>query len=279
LMPTFRIWSAARLDALSASKSCGRIRIKLEVVLRSALFFVWLLPLLAQARELVCLKTGFCMEAASHMISDGMLVIQSGSGTLQFPVDQVDAIRALPALAMNAVLAPLPKLANTADTASEELLIWAALREGLQPEFVRSVAMVESGLRQTAVSPKGATGLMQLMPFTADKLGVDPNMADQNALGGAAFLRQLLIRYNGNSALALAAYNAGPGAVAKYKGVPPYLETRRYIVKVLREYARQQRLTEQTIRAAKNHPAVLPGSAAMPPEKATAIADQSVGRP
>ena len=244
---------------------------------QAALICVFLLPSLTQARESVCLKTGFCMEAASHIISDGMLVIQSGGGTLQFPVDQVEAIRALPALTTDAEVAPLPKLVNTANPASEELLIWAALREGLQPEFVRSVAMVESGLRQAAVSPKGATGLMQLMPFTADKLGVDRNQADQNALGGATFLRQLLIRYNGNSALALAAYNAGPGAVDKYKGIPPYLETRRYIVKVLHEYARQQRLTEQNIQSVKNRPAAIPvSSAAMPPKKAAAIADPSV---
>jgi soluble lytic murein transglycosylase-like protein len=67
-------------------------------------------------------------------------------------------------------------------------------------------------------------------------------LADQNALGGAKFLRELLLRYGGNSALALAAYNAGPGAVAKFGGVPPYIETRQYVIKVLREYARQQRL-------------------------------------
>jgi soluble lytic murein transglycosylase-like protein len=80
---------------------------------------------------------------------------------------------------------------------------------------------------------------MQLMPATASALGVNAKLAEQNAQGGAKFLRELLIRYRGNATLALAAYNAGPGAVEKYKGVPPYRETRRYIVKVLREYARQ----------------------------------------
>lgn len=177
------------------------------------------------------------------MISDGMLVVQNGQGTIQFPIDQVDEIRGLPLVAEAHALAEkaTPKTTNVS-ASSEELLMQAALQEGLTPEFVRSVALVESGLRQNAVSPKGALGLMQLMPLTAGHLGVDPKLAAENALGGAAFLRQLLIKYNGDSALALAAYNAGPGAVDKYKGVPPYLETHRYVVKVLQEYARQQRI-------------------------------------
>jgi soluble lytic murein transglycosylase-like protein len=183
------------------------------------------------------------MEGDSHMISDGVLVVQNGQGTIQFPIDQVDEIRALPSISEAApVLKSAPEKIVNVSASSEELLIEAALQEGLAPEFVRSVALVESGLRQNAVSPKGAMGLMQLMPFTAGQLRVNPHLAAENALGGATFLRQLLLKYNGDSALALAAYNAGPGAVAKYKGVPPYLETHRYVVKVLQEYARQQRL-------------------------------------
>jgi len=118
----------------------------------------------------------------------------------------------------------------------------AALEQGLEPEFVRSVARAESGFHQEAVSVKGAVGLMQLMPATASALGVDAKLAEQNAQGGAKFLRELLLRYHGDAALALAAYNAGPGAVERYKGVPPYSETRRYIVKVLAEYVRQQKI-------------------------------------
>jgi len=215
---------------------------------------VFLLALVSQtlsyAQESVCLKTGFCLEAESHMISDGMLVVQSGHGTLQFPVDQVDGITGLPLVPTAPEVPPAPVIAEK--TTSADLLIRAALQEGLEPEFVRSVALIESGLHQEAVSPKGAIGLMQLMPTTAGQLGVDAQKSEQNALGGAAFLRQLLIRYNGNSALALAAYNAGPGAVDKYKGVPPYPETRRYVVKVLAEYARQQKMqSERSLEAGK----------------------------
>jgi soluble lytic murein transglycosylase-like protein len=120
------------------------------------------------------------------------------------------------------------------------MLVRAALGQGLEPEFVRSVARIESDLRQDAVSNKGAIGLMQLMPGTAALLGVDAHNPQDNVLGGAKFLRELLLRYNGDATLALAAYNAGPGAVEKYNGVPPYLETRKYIIKVLREYQKQQ---------------------------------------
>jgi soluble lytic murein transglycosylase-like protein len=86
---------------------------------------------------------------------------------------------------------------------------------------------------------------MQLIPSTAAELGVNANQADENARGGAKYLRTLLLRYHGDSVLALAAYNAGPGAVDKFGGVPPYEETRRYVLKVLREYERQHRLANR----------------------------------
>jgi hypothetical protein len=212
------------------------------------------------ARESVCLKSGFCLEGESHMISDGMLVIQSGPGTVEFPVDQVDRIVALPSLpsvARSGTSESVSAVSANGGAGSEELLMRAAISEGLEPDFVRSVAMVESGLRQNSLSPKGAIGLMQLMPGTAGQLGVDPKLADQNAAGGAAFLRQLLLKYKGDSALALAAYNAGPKAVDKYKGVPPYVETHRYIVKVLREYQRQQ-VASKNLQAAAPKPVAAP---------------------
>jgi hypothetical protein len=240
-----------------------------------------LLPALVFAQESVCLKTGFCLEAESHMIADGMLVVQSGQGTLQFPVDQVDGITALPVVALKHILPPPPAL-DASPAGPVDLLIRAALQEGLEPEFVRSVAMIESGLHQEAVSPKGAVGLMQLMPRTADQLGVDAQQSEQNALGGAAFLRQMLIRYNGNSALALAAYNAGPGAVDKYKGVPPYPETRRYVIKVLAEYARQQQLQgEKNLLAEKARQpngSGMPSAEALRAETAKLNADHSAVR-
>src|SRR6202035_663862 len=96
----------------------------------------------------------------------------------------------------------------------------------------------ESGYNTAALSPKGAIGLMQLMPGTAQVFNADPHDPAQNVEAGAAYLRELLIKYDGDARRALAAYNAGPGAVDKYNGVPPYAETQTYIERVLRNYKR-----------------------------------------
>jgi soluble lytic murein transglycosylase-like protein len=198
----------------------------------AASFSLLLHPLFG--RESVCLTNGFCIEADSHVLRDQTLVVQCGQGSMEFPAGQVEHIASLPPLADPHPLKAVEAV-NTVD-----LLIRAALEQGLEPELVRSVARAESGFHQDAVSIKGAIGLMQLMPATASALGVDAKLAEQNAQGGAQYLRELLLRYRGDATLALAAYNAGPGAVERYKGVPPYLETRRYIVRVLAEYARQK---------------------------------------
>jgi soluble lytic murein transglycosylase-like protein len=97
----------------------------------------------------------------------------------------------------------------------------------------------ESGLNPAALSPKGAIGLMQLMPDTARDLGADPSKPAENADAGARYLRDLLAKYENDPnqvVLALAAYNAGPAAVEKYHGVPPYRETREYILRVLKAW-------------------------------------------
>src|SRR6185436_12336562 len=91
-----------------------------------------------------------------------------------------------------------------------------------------------------ALSPKGAIGLMQLMPATARSYNADPHDPSQNVEAGTAYLRELLLKYNGDTRLALAAYNAGPGAVSKYNGVPPYAETQTYIERVLQKYKKSE---------------------------------------
>jgi soluble lytic murein transglycosylase-like protein len=113
----------------------------------------------------------------------------------------------------------------------------AAQRHGLDPALVLAVVSVESAFRPDAVSPKGAQGLMQLMPATAAALGVaDPFDPEQNLEAGSRHLRELVAFYDGDLTRALAAYNAGPGAVSRHRGVPPYRETREYVRKVLRLY-------------------------------------------
>jgi soluble lytic murein transglycosylase-like protein len=113
-----------------------------------------------------------------------------------------------------------------------ELADAAADRYGLPRELVRSVMAAESGFQPAAISPKGAIGLMQLMPGTAQLLGADAHDPAQNVDAGARYLRDLLEKYNYGLRHALAAYNAGPGAVDKYNGVPPYRETIDYIGRI-----------------------------------------------
>lgn len=114
----------------------------------------------------------------------------------------------------------------------------AAQRTGLPEALIDAVIRTESGYRPRAVSRAGARGLMQLMPATARSLGVhDPFDPRQNVLGGSRYLRRMYDRF-GSVRLALAAYNAGPGAVLRHRGVPPYDETRRYVSTVLRRYQR-----------------------------------------
>jgi soluble lytic murein transglycosylase-like protein len=120
------------------------------------------------------------------------------------------------------------------DDAIETLVVEHATRHAIRPELVRAVIQVESGFNPRALSPKGAMGLMQLMPATARDLGVDnPWDPAQNIRGGTAYLRQLLNRFDNDERLALAAYNAGPGAVDRHgKNVPPYRETQDYVKRV-----------------------------------------------
>jgi soluble lytic murein transglycosylase-like protein len=113
----------------------------------------------------------------------------------------------------------------------------AARTHGVDPRLVTAIARRESAFNPHAVSSVGAQGVMQLMPSTARFLGVkDTFDARQNIFGGARYLRTLLDTFNGDLDLALAAYNAGPGAVAKYRGVPPYRETRAYVAAVRASY-------------------------------------------
>jgi soluble lytic murein transglycosylase-like protein len=115
----------------------------------------------------------------------------------------------------------------------------AAAGEALSPALVEAVAWRESRMRSDVISTAGAIGQMQLLPSTARWLRVDPRDASQNYHGGAAFLRLMLNRYDGDLMRALAAYNAGPAAVDRYHGVPPYRETQAYVAAIMDRLSRQ----------------------------------------
>lgn len=128
-------------------------------------------------------------------------------------------------------LAPVPE--QTLD----QLIRRYAAAHDLAPRLVQAVIQVESGYNPAAVSNKGAMGLMQLMPETAEELAVsDAFDAAENVRGGTTYLRRMLDRFKGDLEMALAAYNAGPSAVERYRGVPPYAETEAYIGRVLALY-------------------------------------------
>jgi soluble lytic murein transglycosylase-like protein len=146
--------------------------------------------------------------------------------------------------------------AGGAATPFDGMINQAASKHGVDPALLKALIRQESNFNPAARSPAGASGLTQLMPATAASLGVtNPNDPAQAIDGGAKYLRQQLDRFGGDQSLALAAYNAGPGAVQKHGGIPPYAETQNYVRKVL-GYAREY--------AATPAPALTPGPTAPP---------------
>ena len=137
--------------------------------------------------------------------------------------------------------APAPAAPPAAAVDMKSVVATASDKHLVDADLIDSVIRAESGFNPKAVSPKGARGLMQLMPGTAAKLGVQDSFdAQANVDGGTRYLRQLLARYNGDLAKALAAYNAGPQRVEQYHGVPPYHETRAYVSNVIRDFNRKK---------------------------------------
>jgi soluble lytic murein transglycosylase-like protein len=125
----------------------------------------------------------------------------------------------------------------------QEMLDHAGTVHHIDTDLLASVMKAESGGQIRAISRTGARGLMQLMPGTASAMGVqDAFLPEQNIAGGTAYLDELLTRYHDNIALALAAYNAGPAAVDRYHGIPPYHETKTYVARVIREFNRRKQM-------------------------------------
>lgn len=207
----------------------------------------WLLALLLAcplfAADLVILDSGFTIAAQKVERIGTTLILHTESGRIEIDSARVTAIEPVPEPpSPPASVVPVIESAAPRPLTTKELVTEAALKHGLPPEFVHSVASTESAYKTNAVSVKGAIGVMQLMPGTARALDADPHDVHQNIEAGARLLRDLLVKYQNDPNpvyRALAAYNAGEGAVKKYNGVPPYRETTRYIDKVLERYWKQ----------------------------------------
>jgi soluble lytic murein transglycosylase-like protein len=202
--------------------------------------------LVAQAGEFAVLSNGFRIHADSHIADGSVIRLQTSQGVIELQASSVAAFEqddyAAPVLTP-AVVAPVAAPPIAVALTAQELITRAAIHAGLPPAIVHSIARAESGYREDAVSPKGAIGLMQLMPKTALELDADPRDPEQNADAGARYLRDLLQKYENDPhqvSKAVAAYNAGPAAVDKYHGIPPYPETIQYVNRVLKQYEKEQ---------------------------------------
>lgn len=211
---------------------------------RFVLILAAALPL--AAADIAVLHSGARIRAQHIEQADGRYILTTDGGRIELSTALVQSLEheddaAPPAAAAASAekpLIPLPVI----ETDPKKLVTAAAIRYGLPPEIVHALAMTESAYQTNAVSRAGAIGVMQLMPDTAQALNADPHDVAQNIDAGTRLLRELLLKYENDPnpvRRALAAYNAGSGAVAKYQGVPPYRETQAYVEKVLQRYWQQ----------------------------------------
>ena len=251
----------------------------LKFITVAALLLATQLP--ALGAELAVLRNGFSIRFEHKEQTGNTVRLYTGSGYIDVARDQIASFEAeeapVPAPAQPAVVpaAALPStttadlvstsasVAKTSPPASsasnatkgdlDQLVLEAAKRNRLDPDFVSSVIKAESNFKTRAVSKKGAQGLMQLMPSTAAQLGVtDPFDPKANVEAGAAHLSALLDQYHDDPVKALAAYNAGAHRVKQYNGVPPYRETRAYIAKIVRDFNAKKRAEMKTAGATKS---------------------------
>jgi hypothetical protein len=215
---------------------------------------VLLLALPALGTDLAILRNGFSIRHERRETVGAATRLSPGSdkGYIDIATDQIERFEkdlsptiAPAALSPTAAAVVVPaRMAKPQSLKPQDLnqvINTISDRHHIDPDFISSVIHAESGFNPRAVSPKGAQGLMQLMPGTASKLGVsnafDPSA---NVEGGTRYLTELLQRYNFDVIKALAAYNAGPLRVQQYGGVPPYNETRAYVARIVRDYNRKK---------------------------------------
>jgi len=231
-------------------------------------------PLLAHAGEHVTLRSGFSYDCVRIQPLDGnrtrLYLDHADTNYVELSSEDIVSVTPVPDPLPAPVPSPEPTASSQAalpvstvpkravpEPDTRTLLAHAGQQHDIDVDLLASVVHAESGGRPHAISRTGARGLMQLMPSTAASLGVsDAFQPEQNINGGTAYLDALLTRYHDNLALALAAYNAGPAAVDRYHGIPPYRETRRYVARIIHDFNRRKAL------AAAHAPALLASATA-----------------
>jgi soluble lytic murein transglycosylase-like protein len=222
--------------------------------------------LTASATDVAVLQNGFSIRHERREVINSMTrlyVTKEGASYIDIPTAEIEHFEK----DLTPLFAPPTPIANSASLSTatamvgrpssaknlNEVVNSVSSQYHLDPDLVTSVIRAESGFNAHAVSPKGARGLMQLMPKTATQLGV-PNAFDPqaNVQGGTRYLRELLERYNFDLVKALAAYNAGPQRVEQYRGVPPYYETRAYVARIVRDFNRKKAEQDKLAKAASS---------------------------
>jgi soluble lytic murein transglycosylase-like protein len=235
--------------------------------IRRAIFAIAALTALApcaRAGELITLRNGFAMRCDHHVPMEGrvrLYLSASEENYIELRPEEITAVENAPDLPQAPEAAPHAASFQASPSSSRdarlsaadlgEMLAKAGHEHNLDVDLLASLVKAESGGNAHAVSRAGARGLMQLMPATAKNLGVEDSLKpDENVRGGSTYLDALLTRYHDNMALALAAYNAGPEAVDKYHGIPPYRETQVYVARVIHEFNRRVLAREAQARQA-----------------------------
>ena len=231
---------------------------KLRGLIVAAVFAV--LPLASWGAERITLRNGFALTCDHHaQVQDHTRLYLSASENsfIEFASQEIAKVESVPdppapPPSATPAVGVAAKDAKLSPADLHEILSGAGKEHNLDVDLLSSVVKAESDGNPKALSRAGARGLMQLMPATANGLGVtDSYKPDQNVRGGSTYLDGLLLRYHDNLALALAAYNAGPEAVDKYHGIPPYHETQLYVARVIHEFNRRVKAHEAAVATAK----------------------------
>ena len=210
-----------------------------------------LASLSASAAELAVLRNGFAIRHQSREARDNrtrLYLAETRDNYVDVPTAEI--------VGFEKDASPLPQALGSAPASNLDAVVSAASsRNNIDPDLIISVIRAESGFNPNAVSPKGAQGLMQLMPQTAAQLGVRNAMdPTANVEGGTRYLRELLTHFDNDLIKALAAYNAGPNRVEQYRGVPPYPETVAFVARVIRDFNRMKSAQQRSqADPARNH--------------------------